>query len=162
MLLKPLCLWLLAAPATGSKCQRHSGKGGPNSNFRIQNDGAFSPGVIQMQFWSRGNGHTDITEKPCLPFLPWLCHLGLQEQKCPLVLGFSQFPQAGDQPKAGLEKGLHPGGSKPQAGPETAESGWLGLSAWLSSAPLPGWELYLNSVGSKSKALETEHIKWDI
>jgi hypothetical protein len=23
---------------------------------------------------------------------PWLCHLVLQEQKCPLVLGFPQFP----------------------------------------------------------------------
>lgn len=105
VLLKPLCLWLLAAPATGSKCQRHSGKGGPNSNFRIQNDGAFSPGVIQMQFWSRGNGHTDITEKPCLPFLPWLCHLGLQEQKCPLVLGFFTIPTGRGPAQGWLGKG---------------------------------------------------------
>lgn len=29
-------------------------------------------------------------------------------------------------------------------------------------APLSGWELYLNSVGNESKALETEYIKWDI
>lgn len=32
--------------------------------------------------------------------------LGLWEQKCPLVLGFLQFPKAEDQPKAAMEKRL--------------------------------------------------------
>lgn len=93
---------------------------------------------------------------------PWLCRLGPQEQKCPLVLGFPQFPQAGHQPEAGLGKGLDPRGSKPQAWPEMETARLARALSVGFAAPLPGWELYLNSVGHESKALGTEHIQWDI